>query len=265
MDTPKIQLDPTSVCRRLATFALVLVAINIALQTYRVVMHQESIPGLPMLSLDKENNVPALYSTLLLFAASAILTLVALLERARRGADALKWAILAAGFVLMAVDESLSIHERLIDPLRALIGGALGVDRLGIFYFAWVIPGIALVVALAMYFLPFVRRLPGRFGLMLLVSGAVYLGGAIGVELVEGWWREGHGHRNVVYHALVSLEEGMEMFGVILLIHTLLDYIGTHVGRVEITVLSNQAAAVADPGANGQADIGHVLGRSAVD
>lgn len=243
-DTPELLLDPGVICRRLGVVALTLVAINMTLQTCRIVLQQQDIIGLPMMSLDIENNVPALFSTLLLFAASAILACIALVERRRGGAETLKWAILTAGFLLMGVDESLSLHERLIEPLRGLLHDSLSVDHFGIFYFAWVIPGIALVVALGIYFLPFMRRLPTRTGAMLLVSAAVYLGGALGVELAEGWWREGHGHRNVVYHALVSLEEGMEMIGIILLIHTLLDLLANRFGGVRIALKARDQTAL---------------------
>ena len=229
------------------SLALALVAVNMALQTYLNLSNEQYVPGLPMMSLDNEQNVPALFSTLLLFAAAPILAYIAARDRKDGGRDAAKWAVLACGFLLMGVDESLSLHERMIDPLRALLGRSFDLDRLGIFYFAWVIPGIILVAGLAVYFLPFMSRLPRRTGIMLFVAAAIYLGGAIGVELVEGWWREGHGHRNVMYHAMVSLEEGLEMIGVIILIHTLLDFISTQYGQVSITVLSpRHATAGAD-------------------
>ncbi|GAB3751489.1 hypothetical protein [Lysobacter olei] len=265
MESHKLMLDPVAIRRRLFLTVFVLIAINVALQAYRLVMHQESVMGLPMLSLDKENNVPALFSTILLLAASMILAFIALLERGRGGPDTVKWTILSAGFLAMGVDESLSIHERLIDPLRGILGDSLGVERLGIFYFAWVIPAIVLVIGLGIYFLPFVRRLPLRTGVMLLVSGVVYLGGAIGVELLEGWWREGHGHRNMLYHALVSLEEGMEMVGIILLIHTLLDFLSARYGEVRLALVGRGSSATVQARRGAQTAGGHVLGRSATE
>ena len=123
MNAPRILLDPAAVCRRLGGVALALVAINMGLQVARLVLQQENLPGLPMLSLDKENNVPALFSTLLLFTAALILAFVALLERVRARQDAPKWFILAAGFLLMGVDESLSLHERMIEPMLRGLGG----------------------------------------------------------------------------------------------------------------------------------------------
>ncbi|MFC5578025.1 hypothetical protein ACFPOA_08400 [Lysobacter niabensis] len=239
MDTRKISLDPFAVTWRLALVAALFVAINIAMQGYRLFAHQEHVTGLAMMSLDKENNVPALFSILLLFCASLVLALITVLEGKRNGPDVSKWAILAGGFLLMTMDEALSLHEKAIAPLRVLLGG----QHLGIFYFAWVIPGIALVVALGVYFLPFMLRLPRRTAIAFAVSAAIYLGGALGVELVEGWWREQHGHRNLAYHSLVTLEEGMEMFGVIAFLHALLDYIAGQFGEVRFGFGSQAALA----------------------
>lgn len=237
MDCLKITLRSSAISWGLAAVALTLVVVNMAFQSYRLALGQEHVAGLAMMSLDKENNVPALFATLLLLAAALILAFIALLERKRAAQDAIRWALLAGGFLVMAVDESLAFHERLIDPVRHVLA-SLGIQQLGIFYFAWVIPGILGVAALGAYFLPFVLRLPKATGAMLMLAAATYLGGALGVELVEGWWREMHGHRNIVYHALVSLEEGMEMLGVILLIRTLLGYLASTFGQVQVAFQS---------------------------
>lgn len=244
MDARKIPLDPWAITWPLATVTVLLVAANLGLQAYRLFAHQEHVVGLAMLSMDGENNLPALFSTLLLFSAALTLTLIVVLERRHQGVDVSKWAILAAGFALMALDESLSFHERAIAPLRALLGGR----HLGIFFFAWVIPGIALVCGLGAYFLRFVLRLPRRTALAFVISAAIYLGGALGVELVEGWWREGQGHKNLVYHVLVSLEEGMEMAGIIAFIHALLNHISRRYGEVRFAFVgARRDAATSEP------------------
>lgn len=221
MDVQKISLDPSAIARRLALVAILFVTANMAMQMYRLFGHQEHVFGLAMMSLDGEHNLPSLFSTLLLLSAALLLALIALLRSKDNAPDVTKWGILAAGFLLMGLDESLSFHEKLIEPLRTVLGG----QHLGIFFFAWVIPGILLVAALGVFFLPFILRLPRRTAIAFVISAAIYLGGALGIELVEGWWREGHGHRNVIYHVLVSLEEGMEMIGVIAFISALLGYI----------------------------------------
>ena len=51
----------------------------------------------------------------------------------------------------MAVDEFVSIHERIGNLISKLLDGG----NLGVFYFAWVIPGIALVFIIALLFFRF--------------------------------------------------------------------------------------------------------------
>ena len=228
MDIKKISLDPSAITRWLALVAMLMVATSMSMQAYKLIAHKEYVTGLAMINLDGEHNLPALFSIGLLLCASMLLALIAILEGKHRAPDVSKWMILAAGFVLMALDEALAIHEKAIEPLRALLGG----ENLGIFFFAWVIPGIALVAALGVFFLPFMLRLPRRTAIAFAISAAIYLGGALGVELVEGWWREGHTHRNLVYHFLVSLEEGMEMIGIVAFIHALLHYMAARYGEV---------------------------------
>lgn len=231
MDMTKISLNPAALAWRLSLIAALLVAAHVGLQMIRLLAHYDQHVWLGnLIDLDRERNIPALFSVTLLLAASLLLTLVAVVERRRRTLDASKWVLLAAGFLLMALDESASIHEGLIRPMRHLLGG----QQLGIFYFAWVLPGIALVAALGAFFLPFLLRLPGRSKLAFAVSAAIYLGGALGVELIEGWYREGHGSANMPYHLLVSLEEGMEMAGIIMFIHALLAHISTMYGEVRL-------------------------------
>lgn len=240
MDINRIVLRPTAIVRPLALLAVMLVLANIVTQVARLTTAHDHLFGLVRLfSLDGEQTVPALFAVVLLFSAALLLTVIATLEKKRFAPDASKWAILAGGFMLMGMDESLSIHEAMIAPMRRMLGG----EDLGIFYFAWVVPGIILVAALGLFFLRFLFRLPARTSVMFLIAATLYLGGAIGVELIEGWYRESHGNRNLTYQALVSLEEGLEMAGVIAFIHALLDYLAEHYQQVSFGFLSNEARA----------------------
>jgi hypothetical protein len=54
----------------------------------------------------------------------------------------------------------------------------------------------------------------------------------------------------MIYHVLVSLEEGMEMMGVIGFIHALLAYIATHYGEVRFAFAGAHATATATEPAN---------------
>ncbi len=241
--TSKVSIDPWAITWLLTLAAALLVVVSFGMQLYRLAIHREYVFGLAMMSLDREHNIPAHFSTILLLIAAALLALIATLERKRREFDAPKWAILAAGFVFMSLDEAVSLHEHLIDPMRHLLGG----EHLGLLYFAWVIPGIALVAVLGMFFLPFMLRLPRRTAIAFALSAAIYLGGALGVELFEGAWKEAYGHRNVVYHAFVTLEEAMEMAGVIFFINALMRHVAGRYGEVGLNFDGVRAAAVIEP------------------
>lgn len=267
MDTYRILLTPSAICRRLALVAAAFVAVNAAMQSYRLIAHREYVPGLALVSLDGEHNLPALFSTLLLLFAALLLALIARLARGQKAPDASKWTLLAVGFLFMSLDEAMALHEKLIDPLRGLLAS----QHLGIFYYAWVIPAIALVVALGLYFLPFMLRLPRRTAVAFVIAAAFYLGGALGVELIEGWWKEDHSYIDPVYHLLVTLEESLEMGGAILFIRALLGYIAGTRAEVRLSFVSGTAvetdtmAAPTQRSSAQQLAAGSLLARSSGD
>jgi len=100
----------------------------------------------------------------------------------------------------MAVDEAWLIHERLIKPMQQLLGGG----NSGIFDVAWVIPGIAIVLILALFFLRFLLRLPQKTGLSFLFAATVYIGGAISIELISGSYDVRYGIERI--HILLRRE-----------------------------------------------------------
>jgi hypothetical protein len=164
-----------------------------------------------------------------LLLAALLLAVIAVLERKRTGSTVSPWTILSFGFVCMAVDEAWEFHERLIKPVRRLLGG----DRLGYFYYAWIVPGLALVTVLALFFARFLLRLPAKTSFAFLVAGALYVGGAIGVEGISGRYDELHGRRNLTYSMIATVEESLEMAGAIVFIWALLAYIADNYKQVE--------------------------------
>jgi hypothetical protein len=120
-----------------------------------------------------------------------------------------KWVILSFGFLFMAFDEAFQFHERLNIPVGTLLGNG----SLGVFYFPWVSPGIALVLVLGPYFLRFLLHLPAATGLSFLMAATLYIGGAIGVELIGSRHAELHGYENWTYSMIATFEEGLVCSG----------------------------------------------------
>jgi len=53
----------------------------------------------------------------------------------------------------------------------------------------------------------------------------MFVGGAVGLEMLGGWYIQTHS-RDLVYHGFSAVEESLEMFGVIVVIRALLEYLG---------------------------------------
>jgi hypothetical protein len=153
----------------------------------------------PRLSLSYEHNVPTwLSSSLLLLCALAAGAVARREARWRR-----HWWGVAAVFAYASLDEAAELHEHL--------GGHL--DTSGVLYFDWVIPAVAILGVLAAVFLPFVRALAPATRRRLILAGAIYIGGAVGMELPLGWWVERAGSDNLGYALIDWVEETMEMIG----------------------------------------------------
>lgn len=208
--------------RVLATVAGILVLASIGGQFSKFVLGHGRLLGLVSLFyIDREGNIPSFFSALLLLFSAGLLGGIAVLNAKARLLHTSKWIILALGFGYMAYDEALAVHESLILP----IGSLLGRGRLGVLYFAWVIPGSILVLLLLVFFLRFLLYLPAKTRQRFVLAGALYIGGAIGVEMIGAYYFELYGPRNFTYTMIATIEESLEMAGVIVFISSLLDYI----------------------------------------
>jgi hypothetical protein len=186
------------------------VAAGVSVEVLRLRFGLSSRSGiLPLLSMSYEGNVPTFYT-------SAILGLVSILcsiSAASTKKHAAHFWILAAGFLYIAIDEVFQFHE---------FAGTF-VKGSGVLFFTWVIPAAVVVLVVGLSFIPFLRSLPSKTRFWFLLSGAIYVGGAVGMELPLGWWTELHGTQNLGYALIDAVEEAMEMIGVNLFLLALID------------------------------------------
>ena len=175
--------------------------------------------------LDFENNVPAWFSTIGLFVSAALLGVISICRRANRERDAWHWLGLSILFLGLAIDEATYSHEILIQCLRNKL------HLSGIFYFAWVIPGAMFVLMVGALYLPFLWRQPSRLRWGLVAAAALYIGGALGVELIGGAVAESQGFDSPWYVLVMTIEESLELLGIATLIYVTLSHLATHYPR----------------------------------
>jgi hypothetical protein len=183
---------------------------------------------LEKLDLNGEMNLPAWFSSLTLACAALLLLLIALLERSGGSRTCWPWFALAVLFGGMSFEEIAAIKDFLTPPLRRTY------DLRGMLYFGWVIPGGLFVLASGIAFWKFLRQLDQRTRRLFLFAGAIYIGGALGVELVGDYLTERYGQENVHYLSATTLEETLEMTGVAAFIYALLDYLGRFHKSIEL-------------------------------
>jgi len=165
-----------------------------------------------LFNLNAENTVPAWFSSVLLLTVAIYAYLIAQQDTAHTRKHRRLWLLLAVLFVVLSMDETVSLHE-MIGGIVAKHGG----EGTGLLRFAWVVPGLAFCVLVGGLFIPFVRDLaPGVRG-QVVAAGLIYVSGALGMEMIGGavYSRSGH---SPLYSALTVLEETLEMCGAVLCI-----------------------------------------------
>lgn len=207
---------PSSFARTvLLPAALLLLSAHMLLMMYHYLI--DDVPWLArqLFDVDEEHNLPTWFSGFILLMASAVLYL-----RRLAAGDALLrekrlWTLLCGAFFILAIDEVAGMHETINTATDVL----------------WAYPALGIVVIVGLYFLPLLRVLPRSTLIRLILAGCIFVGGAIGVEII--------GHPmdadTLAYQVATFVEEGMEMLGVILLIDTILRDLRGSSGDVSIT------------------------------
>ena len=176
--------------------------LGLAVETVHAFSHAPLVEALVQLfSLSYEQNVPTWLATCLLFSAGVALARVAAGVSQRRAPMPRRWWALAAIFFYLSLDELAEIHEN----LNGLAGGAV--------YFDWIIPAAAALVLLGTLYVPFLRHLPAATRRAFVLAGALYVGGALLMELPLGWWAAHAGEENVGYAMIDWAEETLELAG----------------------------------------------------
>jgi hypothetical protein len=169
-----------------------------------------------LFSLDKENNIPTRFSSGLLVIASLLFFIIYTIKRKAEEKFTFNWFFLSVIFLLMGLDESVQLHEQTSQFFRKYVKGL---------HFAWVIPGIIFVLFFGLAYLKFFLNLEMRWKKLFLFSALLYVGGALGVELISNFFQASHGQDNLGYAMLTNFEEILELSGTTLLIYSLLAYL----------------------------------------
>ncbi len=228
------QLDVYFSAKRVVKF-LLRVVFYLTLASLFVNFTQEYLPDYPsrelfkdLFNLDHETNIPSLYSAASLLFCSILLASISKAKKLAGNNNYGSWLGLSIVFFYLSFDEFISIHERLILPLRNAY------NTRGLFYYPWVIVGAIFVFIFLLVFGRFIITLPKKTRRLFLIAGTIYVAGAIGTEMVGGYYADYYTVDDMIYVLITTLEEVLEMLGIIVFIYALLSYISSYMNGVDV-------------------------------
>ncbi|MCZ2839856.1 hypothetical protein [Modestobacter sp. VKM Ac-2985] len=211
---------------------------------------EEPFPGFTTLteqfSTDAEANLAVWFSGLLLLMVALVSAGIWLTLRRQGASGRWPWLLLSLLFFYVSLDEVAVLHE-LATPLMGQV-----VDARGALTFTWVVLAAPIVVVLAVLFLPFLWRLEHRTGLLLALSGVVFVSGALGLELLGGWVIDGNSSPfSTPYVWITTVEELLENLGTVLALYAVTRHAALTFGE-DADPPSDRPAAIASGSPEGQ-------------
>jgi len=209
--------EPVVVPRRAITAVLFgcIVALSIASFAGQISTYVFGYPFLmgavPLFYVDLEGNLPTWYQATVFMFAALLVFCIHLLERRRQSRYAAHWLLLGCLLVALSIDEASQLHELTMEPLSRWIGRLEGAWRP-----MWVILGIAAVAVVGAFYLGFFLHLDRRERIHVVLAGALFVGGAVGVEMATAAMYEVYEPKlklSLRYAVMAHIEELAEMLG----------------------------------------------------
>lgn len=175
-----------------------------------------------------EPSIPNWYSSSALLCSGALLGIIACAKWQAKDRFRKHWSAMALLFVVFSIDEGVRLHEMIHTVMIKFV------ETRGLLYFPWVIPAAVFVVAFVAIYIPFLRHINRRSAILFVVAGGIYVLGTIGLDMVGGVVIQNFGEVSLQHTVSQLAEESCEMFGIVLFLYALLDYIRRCIGPVRV-------------------------------
>ncbi|OGX83789.1 hypothetical protein [Hymenobacter glacialis] len=237
--TLTLNITPQQVLRWLLACIVFLVAASVVADIITAQHPSKSLSKL--FGLDEEGSIPTYFASLILLLSAGLLLLIGREKRRRQDAYSRYWYNLALFFLLLSIDEMVSIHEYFTYYLHTHLGGH------GASQTSWAIVGMVVVAGVGLLYLRFLLALSSPTRVRMLVAGAVYVLGALGFEYLGGRIINASSDQSLLYQLCYTVEESLEMLGVYLFIRMLLLYMAQELHAAQAPALSPPAGSLDAP------------------
>jgi len=189
-----------------------LILLTISSYLFTHVTGYDSVLGfLRLVDVGSERSIPTYFSTFNLLLASILIFIIYTSEKIINRSTARYWLLLFLLFLFLSIDEGTSIHEN-FGNIHRYHGIILPIFEIH----SWVPYGIMFTLITGVIFIPFIKSLSTYTATYFVIAGAVFIGGAIGIEFLSavvvhmGFAERG----DLIYQLHQALEEGLEMCGI---------------------------------------------------
>lgn len=197
--------NPVYVCQQSLKAGVALVGLHIL-----VTLVAQSTPLFYWFSLNTEKNIPTIYATLIMYGAAVTLGHLAKQDTPQ---NPFHWKTLSIVFFVLATDEWFSIHDVLG---KAISEAVFAADNPLSGH--WTAVYIPLCLIFAISFVPFLLKLPRKTAGWMILSGVLFVTGAILFEEISAPLN------HLPLFELAVFEEAFEFAGILLFWHTLNRY-----------------------------------------
>ena len=171
-----------------------------------------------MVNVDYEQNIPTWFSAFVLLLNSVLLAAIASTKKALGNKYVGHWWGLSVIFLMLSLDEVARIHDTVGWWLSPVFRTS------GIFTYFWVVPWSVFVLFVTLTYLRFFFSLPKRVKWLFLSAGGLYVGGALGGEMVLGYMVSESDVADKWWRLEVITEEFLEMTGATVFFYALTGY-----------------------------------------
>lgn len=216
--------------KKILVFQLIVLLFLVILHTVGILTGFSSLFNVGVI-----NSIPSWYSSFNLLISSVLLGLISLSNNQKVNKYFWHWLGLSIFFLYLSMDEFAEIHEK-VDHILELLPLP---ELRGIFRFQWVVVGIPIVIIIFFIYLKFIKHLPKTTKYLVIFSGFIFVGGALGFEMLSAWRYDvviSNSDFDPIFIILTTAEELCEMIGVIFFMYALLNYISVYLQGIKISI-----------------------------
>ncbi len=215
---------------------------------------------LSLFDVGAERNIPTWFESMQFMLCSVLLAVIANKQRGERHGS--HWGVLSVILLYMSLDEVATIHEMMGAELERVLHVATGLTPGGAISYFWVVPGALFVLVVGLSYIGFFVHLPRTTRRLFLFSFAVFLLGALGLDMLSAqvmsssgtiahWVASFSGGRidqasasaipKILNGGQTSLQELFEMLGLTAFVYTLLAYVRSYVEEINVRVRTDKS------------------------